>query len=78
MSVLIDKMRQKEWMLRDRFERATEANKSAHDASPEKPTYPFSQDTMFAFQLEMLDAQIELEKLAPTDNLSPGEPENGA
>ena len=59
-------LRRKEWLFRNAFEQATEKNKAAHEANPEKPAYPFSEDQMIEMELAMLDAQIELEKLAPS------------
>ncbi len=62
---ILNLLRRKEWMLRDKFDQATEANKSAHDAhgtAEGSPAYPFTEDQLFQMELALLDAQIALAK----------------
>lgn len=52
-------LRRKEWLLRDRFEKATKGQKDAHDA---KQPEPLSEDQMIDMELTMIDAQLDLDK----------------
>lgn len=65
---LLGLLRRQSWLLTDQFERATTAQQKAHDA---KTAYPFSQEQMIELELDMLRAQIELER---ADNAEPVKP----
>jgi hypothetical protein len=56
---LLGLLRRQEWLYRDQFERAAAANKAACDA---KQSPPNSQVMMVYHELNMLRAQIELER----------------
>jgi hypothetical protein len=64
---LLGLLRKQEFLRRDAFERATAANKAAHDASV---NVPYSEDELVQLELDMLEAQINLEReeIASTDN----------
>lgn len=64
---LLGMLRRKVWLLTDKFDKATAANKMVHDkwqqgVSSAPLVYLFTEDQMVQMELDMLNAQIELER----------------
>jgi hypothetical protein len=56
---LLNLLKRKEWLLRDRLERATAANKKAY--TEKAVVIPFTEEELVDMELRLLDAQIALE-----------------